>query len=254
MEMRRKKKKRRWKICFVCVPSAGAAEEENSHSGYTALIKSSGLLVACQNQVGQCYWGIVIFSSLNSANLSRVLWAQQKSLPACQLFGFKPGREESELRFYLYWEFTVLSASWSEDGCSPQLLWMGAMVLSAFRAADEWLQEKVLICFLCLFLLVYIGDIRGLNTPGSFFLIFFFFFKARAVLLCRAQWLRQSGRNPCSHLFSKDGVWSSFSGCVSEWKQWHGCVHHCLFLGYVLGVFRCLHGTWGLNAGTLLPQ
>lgn len=172
------KKKKRWKICFVCVPSAGAAEEENSHSGYTALIKSSGLLVACQNQVGRCYWGIVIFSSLNSANLSGVLWAQQKSLPACQLFGFKPGREESELRFYLYWEFTVLSASWSEDGCSPQLLWMGAMVLSAFRAADEWLQEKVLICFLCLFLLVYIGDIRGLNTQRTeyFFLRCFFSF------------------------------------------------------------------------------
>lgn len=50
----KKKKKRRWKICFVCVPSVRTAEEENSHSGYTALIISSGLLVACQNQVVQC--------------------------------------------------------------------------------------------------------------------------------------------------------------------------------------------------------
>ena len=41
-------------MCFVCVPSARTAEEENSHSGYTALIISSGLLVARQNQVVQC--------------------------------------------------------------------------------------------------------------------------------------------------------------------------------------------------------
>lgn len=47
--------RKRWqKICFVCVPSARTAEEENSHSGYTALIKSSGLLGACQNQVVPC--------------------------------------------------------------------------------------------------------------------------------------------------------------------------------------------------------
>lgn len=39
---------------FVCVSSARAAEEENSHSGYPALIISSGLLGACQHQVVYC--------------------------------------------------------------------------------------------------------------------------------------------------------------------------------------------------------
>lgn len=39
---------------FVCVPSAGAAEEENSHRGYSALIISSGLLGAHQHQVVHC--------------------------------------------------------------------------------------------------------------------------------------------------------------------------------------------------------
>jgi len=46
--------KKRRKMCFVSVPSARTAEEESSHSGYTALIKSSGLLGACQNRVVQC--------------------------------------------------------------------------------------------------------------------------------------------------------------------------------------------------------
>lgn len=39
---------------FVCVPSAGAAVEENSHSGYPALIISSGLLGACQHRAVHC--------------------------------------------------------------------------------------------------------------------------------------------------------------------------------------------------------
>lgn len=50
----RKNYKRRWKMCFVCVPSARTADEEDSHSGYTALIISSGLLGSCQNRVVRC--------------------------------------------------------------------------------------------------------------------------------------------------------------------------------------------------------
>lgn len=71
----KKTKKKRWKLYFVCVPSVRTAEEENSHSGYTALIISSGLLVARQSQVVQrkTLLGIVIFSSLNSASPSGVL-------------------------------------------------------------------------------------------------------------------------------------------------------------------------------------
>lgn len=41
-------------MCFVCVPSARTADEEDSHSGYTALIISSGLLGSCQNRVVWC--------------------------------------------------------------------------------------------------------------------------------------------------------------------------------------------------------
>lgn len=39
---------------LVCVPPVRTAEGESSHSGYTALIISSGLLVPCQEGAVRC--------------------------------------------------------------------------------------------------------------------------------------------------------------------------------------------------------
>lgn len=172
----------------------------------------------------KCDWGIVIFSSLSSANVNGAPWDQQKTLPACLLFWFKP--EEGKKN----WSSGFLPTRNWHSGCCPGV--KTAPALSCCKDASCKFPFSVSSC-LCVW---------GIFEVWVLLVKFFKVSTPQSVMGKTVTW---EGGNPCLLSFSKDYKWHYFHGHVSDRKHRHDGVFNN---AYFLGAFGCLHGILGLNA------